>query len=322
MEKQPSKGNFGTIFVTSIITLILLVGVILFTYFYIVPNTPIANLLIYGNVVKFLPIIIAFLILLTLFIAYPPYIPKDTDPEDELELDHYTASLYNLPLEEDYIFIPPPLTPVGAEVATTPFVPPVEVEPAAPVTPVVEELITPVVERPKRVVPTPLKMEVDYTSPAVLFNDYPYPIKADSDIAQLLAPIEATTGELVDSISNTFYERLNSELESALQFDYNLSLARLSRNISTELELRGLTYPADDGTLYVILPFYSRQVSRSFLTTLLHESSAEGLNIGLTSLSGRRVDDNKLLEEVKVAFNLSLERGDYSIISYDDSLVL
>lgn len=320
MEKRPAKGNFGTIFVTSIITLILLVGVILLTYFFIIPNSPIANYLVYSSVVKFLPIVIAGLILFTLFIAYPPYIPKDTDLEDELEIDHYTASLYNLPLEEDYLFIPPPLTPVDQVeevVASPPFIPPVVEEPVKVVIPV---------ERPKPVVPTRVEPQVDYTSPALLFNDYPYPIKADSPIAELLAPIEATTGELVDSINNTFYERLNSELESALQFDYHLSLARLSRNVASELDVRGLTYPADDGTLYLILPFYSRQASRSLLTTLLddysHDSGGGPLNIGLTSLAGRRVDDAKLLEEVKVAYNLSLKRGEFSIISYDDSLVL
>ena len=104
MERQPSKGSFGTIFVTTIITLILLGGVILFTYFFIIPNSPITDQLIYAGIIKFLPLIIAFIILLVLFIVFPPYIPKDTDIEDEIEL---SSDLPN-PLEEDYTYAYPP----------------------------------------------------------------------------------------------------------------------------------------------------------------------------------------------------------------------
>ncbi len=327
MERQPSKGSFGTIFVTTIITLILLGGVILFTYFFIIPNSPVTYQLVYAGVIKFLPLIIAFLILLVLFIVFPPYIPKDTDHEDEIELDRFTASLYNLPLEEDYTYTYPPLLPVeevekSIAAIEPPALPPYEVEPIIPiVVPPAEVPVTPVVDDVIYVEP---KVE-EYSSAAVLFNDYPYSIESGSEIAELLAPIQATVGD-VASINNTFYERLASELEGALEFNYNLTLVRLSGKASAELELRGITYPADDGTHYLILPFYSHRESRSLLKAFLDEYSQEtgqeGLNIGLTSLGGRSVDDEKLLQEVKVAYNLAKERGKFSIISYDDSLVL
>ena len=168
-----------------------------------------------------------------------------------------------------------------------------------------------------------LKDEEEYSSAAVLFNDYPYAIERDSVIAELLAPIQATVGE-VASIENTFYGRLADELESALEFNYNLTLVRLSGKASSELEMRGIPYQADDGTHYLILPFYSHRESHSILKDFLNDYSQgatlEGLNIGLTSLAGR--DDDKLLQEVTVAYNLAKERGKFSIISYDDSLVL
>ena len=366
MERQPSKGSFGTIFVTTIITLILLGGVILFTYFFIIPNSPITDQLIYAGIIKFLPLIIAFIILLVLFIVFPPYIPKDTDIEDEIELDRFTASLYNLPLEEDYTYAYPPLKPVEelpepvrvVETATLPYPTP---EPVSPV------VITPAPETPTSVEPKDqliyvspkdevinvepkdevahiepidevahaepieeavrieLKDEEEYSSAAVLFNDYPYAIERDSVIAELLAPIQATVGE-VASIENTFYGRLADELESALEFNYNLTLVRLSGKASSELEMRGIPYQADDGTHYLILPFYSHRESHSILKDFLNDYSQgatlEGLNIGLTSLAGRSIDDDKLLQEVTVAYNLAKERGKFSIISYDDSLVL
>ncbi len=346
MERQPSKGSFGTIFVTTIITLILLGGVILFTYFFIIPNSPVSAQLIYSGIIKFLPLIIAFLILLVLFIVFPPYIPKDTDLEDEIELDRFTASLYNLPLEEDYSYTYPPLKPVEelpepvrvVEAATLPPYPtpePVITVPAPEAPPYEEPKDEVIYVEPKdeviyvepkdEVVHIELKDEEEYTSAALLFNDYPYSIESGSEIAELLAPIQATVGE-VASINNTFYERLTSELESALEFKYNLTLVRLSGRASDELELRGIAYPADDGTHYLILPFYSPRESRSLLKAFLdeysQEGSHEGLNIGLTSLAGRSVDDDKLLQEVKVAYNLAKERGNFSIISYDDSLVL
>ncbi len=349
MERQPSKGSFGAIFVTTIITLILLGGVVLFTYFFIIPNSPITHQLVYARIIKFLPLIIAFLILLVLFIVFPPYIPKDTDHEDEIELDRFTAALYNLPLEEDYTYTYPPLKPVEelpepVRVVETATLPPYTtpesvisvVAPPVPEVPTYEEPKDEViyvepkdeviyVEPKDEVVHVELKDEEEYTSPALLFNDYPYSIESGSEIAELLAPIQATVGE-VASINNTFYDRLTSELEGALEFNYNLTLVRLSGKASDELELRGIAYPADDGTHYLILPFCGHRESRSLLKAFLDEYSQEashgGLNIGLSSLAGRSIDDDKLLQEVKVAYNLAKERGKFSIISYDDSLVL
>lgn len=299
METQPPKGNFSTILISALVTIILLGAVGFLTYAYIIPNLNHSSELIYGWIVKILPVVIIFLILLILLIAFPPFIPKETEVEDELELDRYTSPLYNLPLEDDYTYITPTLKPIEVE------------KPEILTTTKVPEKLT------------------KGRSAALLFSDYPYPIKPGSEIAELLAPIEATEEANLAAINNTFLERLPAEIAAAQEFNYDLSLGRIGGDnpqaLLGEIALRGLLYTEGEAR-YAILPFYSLKRSKELFSTLLErhtrDADVSSINVGLTSLSGRSVDYRQLLEENRLAFDVSKERGEFSIITYDDELAL
>jgi len=215
----------------------------------------------------------------------------------------------------------------------------------------VEKTVAPVIDETDHPSITPSSVKADKNlailTQAVTFYDYPYQIDPDSDFAELLVPLPETLPmsdpRLVPHqqiLENTFGNRLDSEIFSARQNGYDVSVAifsvpnlpgdleatthdKLTKEILVKLGFISFFYVLGDHRIASILPFYRYSLAKNFLARLLEslrktypESS---VNIGFSSLRNRmEVDKAQLFREAELAIQLAEEQGGYSLIGYDN----
>ncbi|MFA6646617.1 MAG: hypothetical protein WCS59_05900 [Sphaerochaetaceae bacterium] len=255
MRKQSEKkAVVSTIIISAFFSLLVLGALSFFIIFYIIPNQVIAPEVLYSVLVRLLPMLIGLIMVIIALIMYPPQVPKDTESEDELELDAYTAPLYNLPQEEESLDLGrPQLAVEEVEMVSPPAEQTIQPVVLPKITPFLgRQDYTPFSQRKKPdifqpvdysktvVEPTILEQELseiteeDSFDPLerlkrpVLFAEYPYPITPGSEIAQLLEPIGESTiaaDEELVLLSDTFDNRYEAELTSAQELGYELTIA-------------------------------------------------------------------------------------------------
>lgn len=183
-------------------------------------------------------------------------------------------------------------------------------------------------------------------SRAVLFSEYPFPIVPGSEIAQLLEPIDETEVEdslppvYMELIEDTFEDRLQAELESAIESGYELSVAIIEipsvgsdphsvdstvvQNLFNKLGVVSLFYLTETRRVSAILPFHGFEQSRRYFAALLENLRKNhpqtSVKIGFTSLHGRILEPEALLREASIATDLATERSGYNLIGYDSNL--
>jgi hypothetical protein len=240
------------------------------SYFFIdrvMPRYRISPDTLYFLLVRLLPITIGIVMVLIALVIAPPKVPHDTDEQDMIEKDAYSAPLYNLPVEEEPLlpsgmkapasFPRPERVAMDAEGTGTPAVPveikefspksapsfamaqrelPEELKP--PVTDVFEE--SPTLQETETVetespaaLPGEAALPAGNLARAVLFEEYPYPIQEGSEIARLLEPIaesdadEELPADFAMCIEDRFELRLETEIGEARHLGYDLSVAQL-----------------------------------------------------------------------------------------------
>ncbi len=262
----------------------------------------------------------------------------------------------DMPLVTTYT--PPPAVPIPMEIppveksimetsATMESLP--EPEPVPQPVHLVESFV---MEIPETEAPVPIPLSVVSLDPpkarlsqAVDFADYPYPIEADSDIAQLLQPLPET--QSMDDplllkyqvlIHDTFGDRLDTEIESALENSYALTLgvitlpgipenpldvnASVTQHVFQKLESMSFFFVLDEQRIAAIIPFYQFKTARYYFAALLeslrktHPEST--VTIGFSSLQDRNIPREKLFQEAEVAASWAREQGGFSLIGYEN----
>jgi hypothetical protein len=181
---------------------------------------------------------------------------------------------------------------------------------------------------------------------AVLFEEYPYPIAVGSEIAELLEPIEETledgglSQQEMAVVEDEFEARLNSELESADDLGYELSLAIIDlpktdrdlhsvdativQNLFNRLGLVSFFYLTEEHRVSAILPFHGFEQCKRYFATLLENLRKQhpdtAIQIGYSSTKRREVGMEELIHEATVAVEMAAERSGFSLIGYDSDL--
>jgi len=275
MKVESTRRNRRIVISTFILSSLILAGG---TYLFITVMIPLYNLdlaLIRSVLIRLLPIVTGFLLAVTALAINPPAIGVNSEIEDELERDPYTAPLYVLPDEESYTDFAPILEPAG---------------PSLKQQSIVESTLSEVVERPlsgtlgevaapARILDTqtiftmdsPVESSKPVISPEeppeeqvseqageppveqnveaitlshldrqVLFSAYPFPIEAGSAVKQFLEPIEesmpAEEGE-----NPSLYLRYDDNFDTRV--DVELEYAK---SIGYPLSLAYLTSDGDE----------------------------------------------------------------------------
>ncbi len=379
MQRHREKSPAGTIAITAIITLVLLGGLTYLVGIFGLPSIPISTDTLYTVLLRLLPIIIGLILVLIALAIQPPRIPKETDSADDLTRDNFTAPLFNLPNEEEQtlygrvqLSVPEPSSPVGVRPSDSQHETANRVPDVAPqITPfsgVPAQHEKPRIAEPEEITPAvtpqfgyqkPFSIETQIEEPApgteyhpsdlgraVLFSEYPFAIEPGSDIAQLLDPIAETriSGELGDEdrveIEDTFETRLDSELSSALDLGYDLSLAVIDvphadtkthsvdatvvQDLFNRLGIVSFFYLTETHRVSAILPFHGFEQSRRYFASLLEnlrkQHADSTVTVGFSCVKGRELSASSLIEEATIAADLALERGGYSLIGYDTDL--
>jgi len=371
MSKHREKSPAGTIAISAIATSIVLGALTYLLVFHGLPLLRITTDMMYSVLLRLLPIIVGLILVLISLAIRPPHIPKDTDREDELEKDVYTAPLYVLPDEEAKITVVP--LPTASETVAEPAAPteapsPRRLEDIVPhITPferkaLQEEAVPKEWEPPRYFAPsvaTETYEPIPQTEPvettmasdmglgrAVLFEEYPYPIAVGSEIAELLEPIEETledgglSQQEMAVVEDEFEARLNSELESADDLGYELSLAIIDlpktdrdlhsvdativQNLFNRLGLVSFFYLTEEHRVSAILPFHGFEQCKRYFATLLENLRKQhpdtAIQIGYSSTKRREVGMEELIHEATVAVEMAAERSGFSLIGYDSDL--
>ena len=315
---------------------------------------------VYSVLIRLFPILIGLILLQIGIILASPTTPDSSDSKDSLVPDDYDDPLYALPNED------PTLKKFSASSYLEPVTPqPLEVIPQ-PVTPAITQTElhhSPPISDFVPVQPGHYEEDADAEAPvaqpvpppknqlglapltqAVLFKDYPYPIKDDSEIAQLLSPLPETE-EMDDPalkvhqivIEDTFGSRLDSEIDSAVENHYELSLgvinlpelqsdpqdveAGITQTIFQKLDSVAFFYVLDEQRIAVILPFHQFQQAKRFFASLLenlHKSFPDSaVQIGYSSLHERVISKMDLFQEVEIATSWAKEQQGFSLIGYE-----
>ncbi|MFA7590361.1 MAG: hypothetical protein WCY44_03120 [Sphaerochaetaceae bacterium] len=290
----------------------------------------------------------------------PPYAESATDLFDEIE----AAGIYQQQTGKTSIgaSYAPVIEPFKApEPARWPFGKPLDDEPEEPIwqdeystqpkpieTPFIISEEIPETQAPviPWTTPSAEAIAIDSgASRAILFSDYPYEITKGTVIAELLEPLPETPmmfderiAEYEKSIEDSFGNRINVEIESAVQGDYDLTLALVSfpkiseddhSNVDSEITQLVLDKLGDSSFFYVIeehkiaviMPFYGFDQAKRFFAWLLDVVSKKNkdsyLFIGYSSLRNRKVDRETLYNETELANVLASEQGGFSVIGFD-----
>ncbi|MBN2859498.1 MAG: hypothetical protein JXK93_04440 [Sphaerochaetaceae bacterium] len=265
MKVESTRRNRRIVFSTFILSSLILAGG---TYLFITVMIPLYNLdqaQIRSVLIRLLPIVTGFLLAVMALAISPPAIGRNSEDEDELERDPFTAPLYVLPDEESHTTLTPILEPVGPSPKQQSIVASTLSEVELPLSGTLGE-----VTAPARILDTQtiftMDPPVESSQPAVsseqppeeqireqtiedkgedvprsqldrqvLFSAYPFPIETGSAIAQLLEPIGASrpvdeeeNPSLYLEYDNTFSTRVDVELQYAKSIGYPLSLASLT----------------------------------------------------------------------------------------------
>ncbi|PKL11494.1 MAG: hypothetical protein CVV52_13690 [Spirochaetae bacterium HGW-Spirochaetae-8] len=316
--------------------------------------------IVYSVLIRLFPILIGLILLQIGIILASPTTPESSDSKDSLVPDDYDDPLYALPIED----------PTLQKFSTGSYLEPVPPQPLEAIPPPIthsisqtEPLQVPAISNFVPVQPSLHKDEVVEAVPvaqpisvsqsqlglapltqAVLFKDYPYPINEDSEIAELLSPLPET--EAMDDpalkvhqtiIEDTFGNRLDSEIESASENHYELSLgvinlpdlqsdaqdvdAGITQAIFQKLDSMAFFYILDEQRIAVILPFHQFQQTKRYFASLLeslHKSFPDSaVQIGFSSLHSRAISKLDLYHEAEIATSLAKEQQGFSLIGYE-----
>ena len=366
MQNHREKSPVGIVAISAITTALILGALTYFFFQYGLAMLSISTEPLYTVLLRLLPIIIGLILVLIALAIRPPVIPKDTDSDDELEKDAYTSPLYNLPQEDESHTAARaqlPVTPrykespveqqtqktdklIDSYPAVTPFMG------VTPISPRREEVVPPMaypeeIEEPfEAEIVSPGETTRHTLGRAVLFGEYPFPIDSESQIAQLLAPIEETIedGDLTAQdllvIEDTFETRLENELTSANELGYDLSLAVIElpkndqdlhsvdativQNLFNRLGVVSFFYLTEEHRVSAILPFHGFEQSRRYFASLLESLRKQhpetAIKVGYSSSRNREVSAETVMDEALIAVNLATERSGYSLIGYDTDL--
>ena len=365
MKVESTRRNRRIIISTFILSSLVLAGG---TYLFITVMMPLYSLdqgQIRSVLIRLLPIVTGFLLAVMALAISPPAIGQSSEDEDELERDPFTSPLYVLPDEESHTALTPILEPVGPSLKQQSIVASSLSEVERPLSGTLGE-----VTAPARILDTqkifPMDPPAESSEPVVspeqppeeqvpeqtieaegenvprsqldrqvLFSAYPFPIEADSAVAQLLEPIEESrpVGEeenpsLYLEYEDTFSTRVDVELEYAKSIGYPLSLAYLTCDGDEQMKeltgslssIHGILYH-EDQILKVILPFQSFEQCREVFTTVfarIRKRYPENrLSCGYTTFSMHDQENTHLAEQAQTALNIAFDHGSYAIIGYD-----
>ena len=322
-----------------------------------VPAYGIDIAVVYSVLTRLFPILIGLILMQIGIILASPSSSDKTDPADILVKDDYDDPLYALPNEDPALkttaassyLEPVPHSPL--ETIASPATAPAAELPGPPTAatistfiPVKPSVIEPIED--DKIIPEPkiTSLGLAPLTQAVLFKDYPYPIRQDSEIADLLSPLPET--EAIDDpallvhqtiIEDTFGNRLDSEIASAQENQYGLSLgvinlpdlntdpqdleAGISQTIFQKLDSMSFFYVLDEHRIAVILPFYRFTQAKRFFASLL-ENLRKGfpdssVQIGFSSLNERMISKENLFQEVEIATSWAKEQQGFSLIGYE-----
>lgn len=329
MQTQRDTSAVRTLILTVLISSVLL-GIITYVFVSIViPLYHITSETLYFVLIRLLPLLIGLIAFQAGIVIAHEKVTEESDKEDTLPIDEYTAPLYKMPIEDELPVMAQQL-PVDQSLLKVSEAP-IAVKEEPLWAPLIEPFAPPV-EQPA------------YIDRPVLFSDYPYLIQEGSEIASLLEPLEASEpveDEAISSyltlIEDTFDQRLASEIASAKEFSYDLSLALISisetgadilsaeanvtQTLLQKLAISTFFYYLQDEEIAAILPFYSYQQTQRYFASLLdglrkqHPQAA--VKVGFSSLGVRDIDAESLIEEARVAIGLASEQSGYSIIGYE-----
>jgi hypothetical protein len=361
MHKHREKSPAGIIAISAIATSLVLGGLSFLFIIYGLPVLPFSVELLYTVLLRLLPIIIGLILVLIALAIRPPAIPRNTDIADEIQKDMYTMPLYNLPEEDENEIVGKQQLPVSAKLKEPPaesdrltanrledLQPVVTPFEGAPPAAYIEEKIEvpePVVMPKQEIIPTEDLQRHTLGRP-VLFSEYPYPIQKDSQIAELLAPIDETIEdgalamEDLETIEDTFETRLESELDAADSMGYDLSLAIIDlpetttdphsvdativQNLFNRLGIVSFFYLIEEHRVSAIMPFHDFEQCRRYFASLLESFRKQhpetAIKIGYSSSKSRRIGPEELIQEASVAADIASERFGYSLIGYDIDL--
>ncbi len=346
MQKQHESNPVVIITVTAVLSLIILVGAAVLFLTFLVPRYGLSLDDLHLILTRLLPMSIGLtLVLLALVIVGKP-VTYTPDESDMLEKDEYVAPLFILPDEHEsliikrfphYSSIESTTAGIVAEPEVSPYqdLPVEPFEPSLAVPPHQDIPVEPSLAEPQLTRPTVSDEMAQRLSKSVTFEAYPHAIEPHSTAALLLEPIAqsniddklpATYLQLLD---DNFENRLEVEIEAAIEHDYQLCVAAIHCNedateFHQELAVFGLVYPQDQNTTFLILPFYSATQSQRLLTSLMGEMKKEyphwQLSVGTTQKGSPSFDVDQALKEISTANSFASQRDGFTLIAYDDAL--
>ena len=269
-----------------------------------------------------------------------PIVPRPIEPEKIMmgaAVAVTPAPIVPRPIEPEKIMM-------GAAVAVTPA--PIVPRPIEP-----EKIMmgAAVAVTPAPIVPRPIEPERIVIGPettvvvedgeiyrrlsrSVPFTSYPYPIESTSAVASLLEPVaESSVDTTLDAkylgvIEDNFENRVKEEFASAKEFNHDLAVSKISFDsediyVDKIVEsLAGSAFYYKDGTnsIYAIHPFIDYVKADSLYKKMIDSLQ---LQIGFTSLEGREISLEELLDELKGASDASVVKGSKSVVGFQGALV-
>jgi hypothetical protein len=269
-----------------------------------------------------------------------PVVPRPIEPEKIMMGAAFAvtpAPIVPRPIEPEKIMM-------GAAVAVTPA--PIVPRPIEP-----EKIMmgAAVAVTPAPIVPRPIEPERIVIGPettvvvedgeiyrrlsrSVPFTSYPYPIESTSAVASLLEPVaESSVDTTLDAkylgvIEDNFENRVKEEFASAKEFNHDLAVSKISFDsediyVDKIVEsLAGSAFYYKDGTnsIYAIHPFIDYVKADSLYKKMIDSLQ---LQIGFTSLEGREISLEELLDELKGASDASVVKGSKSVVGFQGALV-
>lgn len=361
MSPNKEGSSASKILFSVLAAIALLAGASVLFITWVVPSYGIDVAVVYSVLTRLFPILIGLILMQIGIILASPSSSDKTDSADILVKDDYDDPLYAMPNEDPAFkttaassyLEPVPQVPLETIVLpSSPATTPIEPPPAATIStfiPLRPSVIEPEpivddkgIPEPKDAISSPLGLAP--LTQAVLFKDYPYPIRQDSEIADLLSPLPET--EATDDpalivhqaiIEDTFGNRLDSEIASAQENQYGLSLgvinlpdlntdpqdleAGITQTIFQKLDSMAFFYVLDEHRIAVILPFYQFTQAKRFFASLL-ENLRKGfpdssVQIGFSCLNERMISKENLFQEAEIATSWAIEQQGFSLIGYE-----
>ncbi|MDX9938617.1 MAG: hypothetical protein RBT44_01515 [Sphaerochaetaceae bacterium] len=271
MQKHRESSPVGIIAVSAIITIAVLV---LLSYLFVRHLMPMYDLsieTIYSILVRLLPISIGIVLVLIAMAIAPPRIPKDTDEDDMIPKDEYTAPLYTLPSEEEPIGVPLSLErATSAKEVPPPPVPQRFEEPMAPAIRKFESKLRDVRDMERMEIPPELRFEEE--SPVEV--ELPSPVLDEANEPEAAVPfVEEAEVPVIEPEVDREVADIHERLSRAVLFGEYPYQVDPESDIGKLLEPIGETATAE-------LPESYHELLEDTFESRLEEELGEAKNLG------------------------------------------